>query len=527
MLRMVDVAPVLPQRCRFGIVGSLPVCRPFHYLGKYGILITPTQFAARLVALMFAVVVAFFPSSSRAAALLAQPNQTAAATNGPATQRPLAAASSASVTAPRGNARLDFSGPQLRVAHFDLDPIYGDNDDAAQVLRNIDMLANRVKILAASGADLVVYLSAFSNVDSSKTAYDAMFFPSSQLNERGGALRFNDAELPQGQLFARAARAIKLAAPGVQIYAWMPTLNFRLARKAHHYAISQNSYIQSDLPQEQGDSTQYSRLSPFVGVVWDIVGEIYSDLGTSAGRYIDGIVFHDDGVMTDHEDVGSKAQAFLRSHDWSALAGDDPRAWNELDSTARAIRKSRYLNQFSLHMVAQTQTAIAREFGINKTLGTARHVYSSAFSDTAAVQWLSQEPASLLRDYDFLLIEAYPYMEARNSAGGALSGVTWCELAPSEGCVNYPTEAYFDKLLAAVAAQPNGLDKVVFVMQTVDWNLRTAAVTDLTPALIGQHMRGLFQQGAVHFGWYPDRFFSADAHPRVDADFASMLQQRQ
>ncbi len=418
------------------------------------------------------------------------------------------------------------AGLQLRMVHCDLDPVIGDGDDALQVLRNIDMLVNRIRALAALEVDLVVVLSAFSNLDPTQTAYDKVFFPSSQLAERGGSLRFDDPELPRGQLFARAARAIKRSAPNVRVYAWMPTLNFRLDRKAHHYAISKNSYVRSDLPQEQNDSTQYQRLSPFVGVVWDIVGEIYRDLGKATGQYIDGIVFHDDAVITDHEDVSPKAQAFLKNADWSALVPGDHRSWDQLDGAAQAIRKSRYLDQFTLHMVAQAQSAMNQQFGLDKTLGTARHVYSSAFSNPQAFRWLGQEPASLLQDYDFLLVEAYPYMEARSVPGDAQAGVTWCELEARKDCVTYSTTAYFDTLFDAVSAQPGGLDKVVFVMQTVDWNLRSGAVTDIAPDLIGQQMRALYQRGTVHFGWYPDRYFQTDMHPQIVGEFDTILRQR-
>lgn len=60
-------------------------------------------------------------------------------------------------------------------------------------------------------------------------------------------------------------------------------------------------------------------------------------------------------------------------------------------------------------------------------------------------------------------------------------------------------------------------------MQTVDWNTTTGAVTDLSSDMIGNQMRALFDKGAVHFGWYADRYFSADAHPAITGDFNNML----
>lgn len=424
-------------------------------------------------------------------------------------------------------ARLQLSAStQFRIVHFDLDPIYSGNDDAAQVTSNIDMLVKRVTALYQPGTDLAIYLSAFSNPTASENVHDTVFFPGSQLRERGGNLRFDDAEFPQGELFARTARAIKMAAPEVKVYAWMPTLNFKVDPKSAYFNASLKSYIQSDLPAEQADTRQYKRLSPFVGAAWDIVAQIYTELGWSAGKYIDGIVFHDDGVITDHEDASDTARAFLRSHDWSALVPGDQRSWDQLDATDRAIRKSRYLDQFTLYMANQTQDAANSKFGLNKTLLTARHVYSSAFSNPNAVQWLSQEPRSLLQDYDNVLIETYPYMEERNKVASVAASTSFCELSREDGCVGLATAPYFDTVFNAVQAFPNGLTKTVFVMQTVDWNLRTGVVTDLTSDLLGRQMRSLFDQGAVHFGWYPDRYFKVDAHPAIAGEFERMLHTR-
>ena len=412
---------------------------------------------------------------------------------------------------------------QVRVVHFDLDPVFSDSDDAAQVLSNIGQMANRVRALYRPGMDLVIYLSAFSNATATQKAYDKLFFPSVHLGERGGNLRFNDAELPKGELFARAARAIKQAAPGVKVYAWMPMMNYKLDPKSPSYQDSLTSYIQSDLPSEQNDTTQYKRLSPFVGIVWDVVAQIYSDLGSSAGKYIDGIVFHDDGIMTDHEDSSATAQAFLQSYDWSTLVPGDTRGWDQLTAKDRAIRKARYLDQYSLYMVEETQWAMHDKFGIDKKLGTARHVYSSAFTNPDSVQWLSQEPASMLQDYDYVLIEAYPYMEERGDVQKAEASANFCELKSVAGCVAFPVAPYYDALYSAVARQAHGREKVVFVMQTVDWNTGTGAVTDLSSDMIGNQMRALYQKGAVHFGWYPDRYFSSDAHPTIAGDFKNML----
>ncbi len=405
---------------------------------------------------------------------------------------------------------------QLRVAHFDLDPLFSPGDPPEQVTHNISHLVARVGNIRARASNTAVYLSAFSNPNG-ETAHTTVFFPSSHLKERGGALQFADAEFPQGELLARVAREIKRAQPDVKVYAWMPMLNFEVAPNSRYYRAVKNAYIESSRVEEGS----YRRLSPFIGPVWDVVADIYRDLGRSAGRYLDGIVFHDDGAISADEDSNPASQNFFNSYDWSAHGLADPRRWQDLNDRERGQRKSRYLTHFSRYMAVQAQDALNAKFGLNKTLATARHVYSSAFANPRAVEWLAQDPDDLLANYDFVAVEVYPYMEARATVPAYWSA-SFCDTASSQGCIALDTRDYYDKVLSAMAAR-NASDKLIFVLQTVDWDLGRGVAADIASDLIGRDMQYLFERGAMHFGWYTDRYFPGSEHPGTNSEFGMML----
>ena len=65
-------------------------------------------------------------------------------------------------------------------------------------------------------------------------------------------------------------------------------------------------------------------------------------------------------------------------------------------------------------------------------------------------------------------------------------------------------------LLERVGAVPGALDKTVFELQSVDWR-------DSTPVdsvILFDQMRLLQNNGAYHFGYYPDDFILD--HPSID-----------
>ena len=62
--------------------------------------------------------------------------------------------------------------------------------------------------------------------------------------------------------------------------------------------------------------------------------------------------------------------------------------------------------------------------------------------------------------------------------------------------------AWLEQFVRNVAAQPGGLEKTVFELQSVDWNTRTPVPA---PELAAQ-MQRLQRLGAVNIGYYSDDF---------------------
>lgn len=71
--------------------------------------------------------------------------------------------------------------------------------------------------------------------------------------------------------------------------------------------------------------------------------------------------------------------------------------------------------------------------------------------------------------------------------------------------------------MAQVAAKPEGLKRVVFELQSVDWRNNEKVTTET----LGGQMRLLLRLGALNFGYYPDDFLID--HPnqaRLHRDFS-------
>ena len=167
-----------------------------------------------------------------------------------------------------------------RVKHVDLDYVF--DSDRAQQRRNLDALITRV---AASGAT-TVYLQAYSDPDGDGNA-DALYFPNRHLPMRE-------------DLFAYTAAQLKNRA-GVKVYAWMPIMAFKTN-------VPDSWYVKEWKDGKvQTPGHIYTRLSPFVPAARRWVGDLYEDLAKHAA--FDGLLFHDDEILSDYEDASSAALA--------------------------------------------------------------------------------------------------------------------------------------------------------------------------------------------------------------------------
>ena len=327
-----------------------------------------------------------------------------------------------------------------RVVHVDLDYIY--DKDPAQTQRNLSALVDRIRDMGVS----TVYLQAYSDPDGDGNA-DAVYFPNRHLPVRS-------------DLFAYAATQLKTRA-GVKVYAWMPMMAFKANLPA-------DWYVQEWQDGKVGPSRHiYTRLSPFNPKARRWVGDIYEDLAVHA--IFDGILFHDDGILSDYEDVSPAALAYGRKH-WG-LPGD----FIALHATPAmrlnwAQHKAAFLADYTDELTARVR--VYRPY-----IKTARNIYSRPILQPDAEEWYAQSLPLFLKHYDYVGIEAMPTME---------------EAADPD--------AWLRTLVADVAAVPGGLAKSVFELQTVDWKTQQPVPM---PVLLDQ-IALLKKAGAINIGYYPD-----------------------
>ena len=327
-----------------------------------------------------------------------------------------------------------------RVMHVDLDYVWDKDPD--QQRRNLDALVARV---AASGAT-TVYLQAYSDPDGDGNA-DALYFPNRHLPVKE-------------DLFGYTAAQLKNRA-GVKVYAWMPMMAFKASLPDGWYVKEWRD------GKAQPSRHIYTRLSPFVPAARRWVGDLYEDLAKHAA--FDGLLFHDDGILSDYEDVSPAALAY--GH----------KVWHLPTDVAalRATPASRLV--WARHkdelMADFTDELAARVRVYRSYIKTARNIYSRPILQPDAEEWYAQSLPVFLSHYDFVAVEAMPRMEEA-----------------SDG------DAWLKTLVATIAATPGAIDRTVFELQAVDWRHKSPVPGSAFAAEVAL----LKAAGARHFGYYPD-----------------------
>jgi len=340
-----------------------------------------------------------------------------------------------------------------RIVHVDLDLLY--DPDPHQQDRNLGLLVKRLSELQIN----TVYLQAFADPDGDGSA-DALYFPNRHLPVRS-------------DFFAQAAETLRNRL-GVKIYAWLPVLAFDPDDKQLE-RVSALAHSHADKP--------YQRLSPFDDRARQVVIDIYEDLAKYT--YFDGLLFHDDAVLSDYEDAGPAATS-VYSESWHL-----PATLEAIRADPEAFRRWTQLKTVWLNAFTDVLTTTVRHY--RPRVKTARNIYASALMDPHSEDWLAQSFAESLEHYDYVALMAMPYLE---NAGDA--------------------DTWLQKLIERVRAYPGALNKTIFELQTVDWRNDTAVAS----ALLGRQMEMLQLNGAVNFGYYPDNFVSA--HPDLETIFPQM-----
>ncbi len=350
--------------------------------------------------------------------------------------------------------------PINRAMHIDLDYVY--DADPVQQEANLSKLLDRV--LAVGPAS--VFLQAYADPDGDGVA-DAMYFPNRHLPMRA-------------DLFNRVAWQLRTRT-GVQVYAWMPVMAFHLpaghplANRRVMWASPHGPMIAGSVP-AGGQAVQtvpagvnrYDRLTPFDPEVRALIGDIYEDLGRHA--MIAGVLFHDDAMLGDDEDVSQQA---LRTYaDWGLPGDIDAIKANPQWADLWARKKTAYLTDFTLELAART-----RQW--RPGILTARNLYALPVMRPETESWFAQNYAQSLAAYDYTAVMAMPYME--NVAD---------------------PQAWLAQMMRRVAATPLGLDKTVMEIQARDWRTNQP----IADATLAAQWSLLHRMGARHLAYYPDDF---------------------
>ena len=356
--------------------------------------------------------------------------------------------------------------PVQRVVQVDMDYIY--DPDPKQQEANLGKLIDRIKDLAPR----VVYLQAFAD-PKGNGAVDSVYFPNRHMPMRA-------------DLFSRVSWQLKTRAK-VEVYAWLPMLSFKLP--ANNPAATHFVQAVPGAPQKPGTqgSSKPPRLSPFDPQARQMIRDIYEDLAKNAT--IDGILFHDDGVLDDYEDASPAA---LKAYEAMGLPGDI----NQIRQSPELMQKWTRAKTAALISFSHELTSVMQGYQNGRDMLTARNIFSSPVLDPKAETWTAQSYDDFLEAYDYVALEAMPYMEEAKD--------------PKD---------WMKKLTAAVAKHKDGLKKTIFELQAVDWRNQDKPIP--TTELRDQ-MRALRSAGALNYGYYPDDFIAGRPDTEVLRDVMSL-----
>ncbi|MEH0887979.1 poly-beta-1,6-N-acetyl-D-glucosamine N-deacetylase PgaB [Enterobacter sp. UNJFSC 003] len=325
----------------------------------------------------------------------------------------------------------------VRVMHVDLDYVY--DSDLAQQTRNINKLVQRVYDMKISH----VFLQAFADPQGDGRI-KALYFPNRRLPVRADLFNF-----VAWQLQTRA---------GVKVFAWMPVLSFDLDP-----ALPRVQRRDRQTGRLSDAAEPYIRLSPWDLQVRQEVTEIYEDLARYAS--FNGILFHDDAVLTDVDDAGQET--------------------------------TRQKSQLLIGFTRTLSEAVKNIRG--PQVKTARNIFALPILEPESEAWFAQNLDDFLAAYDWTVPMAMPLMES----------------VPVD-----ESNAWLTRLVNAVAQRPHALNKTIFELQARDWDRKPQRA--VSNSQLAQWMRVLQLNGIKNYGYYPDDFINNQPDiSRIRPEFSS------
>lgn len=202
--------------------------------------------------------------------------------------------------------------------------------------------------------------------------------------------------------------------------------------------------LRASLALPAAEAGEVFRLDPSNPRARALIGGIYEDLAIASP--LSGLHFHDD--------------ALLRQSELPALAPGDPAA------------RTQYLIAFTDELLSAAERWRPK-------LKTSRNLFARPVLEPASEAWFAQSLPAFVPAYDYTVIMAMPWMENSDSP-----------------------QAWLDRLVSAVKAQPGAMASTAFQLQTVDWRDGSKQPGTTLPATA----RRLQAQGVRHLAYYPDDF---------------------
>ncbi len=332
--------------------------------------------------------------------------------------------------------------PPMLAAQVDLDYVY--DPDIGQQEKNLALLVERVCNLGLT----TVLLQAFADPDGNDVA-EELYFPNRVLPMRRN-------------LFPGTAKALRHC--GLKVYAWMPMLAFTLGQGQDALQVQAIKTATGKQPA----TSRNQRLSPFNQKAVTLIRKMYEDLAQSGS--LDGILFHDDAVLSDYEDASPAALAAYKK---AGFPADITRIHANKSLMEQWSRfKTKILINFSRSLMATVHK-------YQPHARSGRNLYALPILQPKSEQWFAQSLPLFLQAYDYTFVLAMPFMEKAADNDHWLANLA-------------------DRALAETI-HPASL---VFELQSVDWWQRhKIATADIVAqaALLQQH-------GIISFAYYPDDF---------------------
>lgn len=339
--------------------------------------------------------------------------------------------------------------PPLRAVTVDLDLVY--SDDPEQELKNLDAVISRVYAMHVSTVLLKGYAG---SID--KDTVRAVYFPNRHLPVRR--------DLMNRVAWQLATRT------NVKVYAVMPVLTYDFGTHAPTVLGWSRARNRAEVP-----TVMPQRLSPYDPASRALIHDLYEDLGRAVP--LDGVVFEDDARLSAAEDVSAPAQAAYAATGLPLSVADI-----EADSEV-AQRWTRLKTETLINLTHDLVNAVRK---YRAPLVTVRKIYPDVAFNSVRDANYAQDYGLFLQNYDYAAVLAMPTMQ--NVA---------TDDAPQ----------WLRKLVNAVGRYPQGAQRSVFLLQTVDWEQPEQSAQRFIPAeTIAAQMRVLARSGAMNFGYLPDDF---------------------